>query len=513
MSAECSFLNHFCRLMYKPEYLRFMKKADICNIQNDYLMKLLKKNSATVYGKKYGFAQIHSYEEYSAHVPLTVYEDYEPYIEQMSKGQKNVLTYEDIILFELTSGSSGGKKLIPYTRSLRQEFQRGIMPWLYDIYSKVPGVMSGKSYWSITPVTSKKSYTECGIPVGFEEDAQYFGALVQSVMNRLFAVSSDVKISADMQDFYMKTAKQLIKCGSLSLISVWNPTFLTILCDFIRDNAGKLTDELDRCSAARLEKAVSENRFDILFPDLKIISMWADASAADYAGAVKERFPGIYIQPKGLLATECFVSFPLTGEVGSRLSIYSHFFEFRSLRDGKICTAAQLEKGEYEIIVTTGGGFYRYCIGDIVEILEVYKDSPPRMRFLRRQGITSDLFGEKLTEMFVRSVCTSLGVNSSFCLLAPCEDSYCLYTENRDITCENLDRALRESYHYDYCRSLGQLRAAKVRLVSGNPRNDYIRRNVSDGMRLGDIKPAYLSKKSGWDDWFEITEERTIQNA
>lgn len=496
-------LNRICRLLYRGEYRRFMKPCSVKQVQTRYLLDLLRKNSETTYGKRYGFSEIRSYEEFAEKVPLTVYEDYEPFINEISDGKKNILTSEDVTLFEPTSGSSGGKKLIPYTKTLQKEFQRGIRPWLYDIYKNVKGVCDGMSYWSITPVTDGKSYTSCGIPIGFEEDTAYFGRLEQALMRRIFAVDGSVKFAGNMQDFYMQTALQLLKCKSLALISVWNPTFLSILCDHIRDNAPELAVKLPSDRRAMFLRAAAENRFDRIFPQLRIISCWADGSAADDIADIAERFPGVYIQPKGLLATECFTSFPLTGEEGSRLSIYSHFFEFRRLSDGGIVTAEGLTPGEYELMITTGGGFYRYLIGDIIEVLEVYPDRPPRIRFLRRSGISSDMYGEKLTEGFVRSVCAALGITDCFCLLAPEEKRYCLYTTSENITCEALDKALRESYHYNYCRDLGQLECAGVCRVHGNPSQVYLERLSAEGMRLGDIKPAYLSRRSGWAEYFE----------
>lgn len=422
----------------------------------------------------------------------------------MADGEQGVLTKEDILLFELTSGSSGSKKMIPYTRTLKQEFQRGIKPWLYDIYAGVADVKQGKSYWSITPVTAGKSYTSAGIPVGFEEDAEYFGFVTQGIMKRLFAVDGSVKFVEDMQDFYLKTSLQLLECGELTLISVWNPTFLTLLCDFMYDNRDTLAHRLSADKRDAFLEAAGQKRFDRIFPMLKIISCWADGSASSYIGKVREYFPDVYIQPKGLLATECFMSFPLVGEEGARLSIRSHFFEFRRLTDGEIVTADRLTVGEYELIVTTGGGFYRYRIGDIVEVLAVYPDAPPRIRFLRRMGICSDLFGEKLTEDFVRGICERLGIADCFCLLAPEGNRYCLYTAAEHITSKSLDDALRESYHYNYCRQLGQLKEARVINVTGNPEEQYMEKLVAEGMRAGDIKPAYLSPKGGWKEYFDV---------
>lgn len=504
MSAEleCRLLNGLCRLLYKREYERFISPYNISRVQGEYLKSLLKKNADTVYGRKYGFDGIRSYKDFSERVPLTKYEDYEPYIRAMADGAENVLTSEHIMLFELTSGSSGGKKLIPYTPSLKREFQRGIKPWLCDIYTKLPEVRAGKSYWSITPVTEGKSRTKSGIPVGFEEDAEYFGFVEQGIMRRIFAVDGSVKFPEDMDRFYFETARQLLNCGSLTLISVWNPTFLTILCNYIRDKAKALSETLPEGKRAEFLRNAAENRFERIFPELRIISCWADGAAADYIAKLQELFRGVYIQPKGLLATECFASFPLVGEEGSRLSVYSHFFEFRRLSDGKIVTAGKLKCGEYELIVTTSGGFYRYCIGDIIEVLETYPDRPPRIRFLRRGGISSDLFGEKLTEEFVRNTLKKLGIADCFCLLAPYGKRYRLYTTADNTTSEALDNALRESYHYDYCRRLGQLEQAEIVQITGDPRKDFIDKLAADGMRIGDIKPAVLSNKSGWENYF-----------
>lgn len=498
MSAVCEILNGICRLLYRGEYRRFSAECDIGKTQLDYLMKLLKRNSDTVYGRKHGFDCIRSYEDFTRLVPLTVYEDYEKYIEAAAKGEKQVLTKEKITLFELTSGSSGGKKLIPYTKSLKREFQRGIKPWLYDIYSSAPAVCGGKSYWSVTPVTAGKSYSECGIPIGFEEDSEYFGFVSGWLMRRIFAVDGSVKFSRGTEDFYFRTCKQLLDCESLTLVSVWSPSFLRILCDFIRDNSDRLFDNGDPRG-----KYARENNFSRVFPDLKIISCWADGSAADGIAEIRKRFDGVLIQPKGLLATECFASFPIIGETGGRLSFRSHFFEFRSLENGRIVTAEKLHKGEYELIVTTGGGFYRYCIGDVIEVLDTFPNRPPLLRFLRRKGAVSDLFGEKLTEDFVRGVLRKIGISESFCLLAPEGNRYVLYTDAEDADPDILDAALCEAYHYGYCRSLGQLERAAVVMVKGDPKAALIKKLAADGMRIGDIKPAFLTSKSGWADIFE----------
>ena len=86
-------------------------------ISMETLMRLIRENEDTEYGKKYGFRQIRSYADYAAKVPFSGYEDYEPYIDRMlNQGQKNLITSDDVVYYAHTSGTSGASKMIPCTR-------------------------------------------------------------------------------------------------------------------------------------------------------------------------------------------------------------------------------------------------------------------------------------------------------------------------------------------------------------------------------------------------------------
>jgi len=88
-----------------------------------------------------------------------------------------------------------------------------------------------------------------------------------------------------------------------------------------------------------------------LFPNLEVISCWADGNSEPYAKKLQKLFPDVYIQPKGLLATEGIMTIPIEG-LGKRLT-NSHFFEFVD-KNGDIRLKSQLDIGdEYEIILTT----------------------------------------------------------------------------------------------------------------------------------------------------------------
>ena len=108
--SVCRLINGACRQLYRGEYKRFRSAGNIGHIQNEYLMSLLRRNAGTLYGKKYVFAEIDSYDKFRRSVPLTKYEDYEPYVGEIANGAENVLTAEKVLLFEPTSGSSNNAR-------------------------------------------------------------------------------------------------------------------------------------------------------------------------------------------------------------------------------------------------------------------------------------------------------------------------------------------------------------------------------------------------------------------
>jgi hypothetical protein len=244
-----------------------------------------------------------------------------------------------------------------------------------------------------------------------------------------------------------------------------------------------------------------------------LISCWADAAAAHYLRELREFFPAVEIQPKGLLATESFVSFPLLGRVASVLALRSHFFEFQEA-NGEACLGAhEVELGQrYRVIVTTGGGLYRYQLGDEIEVAG-FEDACPLIRFLGKSNCISDLVGEKLAEPHVRTVLERLfvahGLSPRFALLAPVAEPpahYRLFLQGVGLgECSGLqtglEAGLEENPHYRYAVQLKQLGPVEIEVL--DPRGEpgwsvYERRCLARGQRAGNVKPMVLDTWTGW---------------
>ncbi|MEA2489418.1 MAG: hypothetical protein QOH21_1210 [Acidobacteriota bacterium] len=364
---------------------------------------------------------------------------------------------EPVERWETTSGSSGAEKRIPYTRSLRRELNRAIAPWIVNLFVREPRAFAGEAYWSISP--------------GAESDEEVLGPIQRQLVRAVQAVPSSVRLTSE--NFRAETLRYLTRCRTLSLMSVWHPSFLDLL-----------VGELDTVKT---------------WPQLRVISCWADANAAGPAAALAKKFPHATIQPKGLLSTEGFVTIPFDGE--HVLAYRSHFYEFRDGDDVRL--AHELTVGKrYDVILTTGGGLRRYDTEDIVEVTG-YREQAPILKFIGRANHISDHFGEKLHEVFVRERLERVlrDVPYAFAMLACDGNAYVLYIEtDTPVPADPLERLLRESYHYDQARRLGQLGPLRVMHVR-DAAATYLRAK-SATQRLGDIKIPALDRDQGWTERF-----------
>ena len=448
------------------------------------------------------------------------------------------------------------------------------------------------------------------VRVGFDDDAAYLGGLTRSVVSGALAVPGEVGKISDPVAHRYATLRYLLGAPEVRIFSVWSPTFLALLLEplarwwdrLVEDveagtlsmpGAGAPLDTNGASSAssggvagpmgrgvqreegregpglsgiglrlpspdprrARELRAVGPHDLPGIWPRLGLLSAWADGASAPYAADLRRDFPGVPFQPKGLIATEAFVTIPRWGLPGAHPAITSHFLEFlpegADSGDETLLVDEVVEGGRYEVLVTTGGGLYRYRLGDLVEVMGV-AEGLPCLRFVGRADRISDRFGEKLSDGFVtralRDLCVGEDLDPGFSLLAPEEGEdgttrYVWYVspggeaggrcpdghDSMGVTggvpvgihrrgagngdgfgrlrgaalhalSRKLDLVLSENFHYAHCRRLGQLATAELRVVPPSAPLRYLERKGMEGGRLGDVKIPALETESGWGD-------------
>ncbi len=490
------------------------------------LRRIINANRDSAYGGEHDFARMQDADDFRERVPIADYEVFEPWIDQICKGHSGILTTEPVRLLEPTSGSVSGRRLIPYTDSLKRQFQNGINPWIADLFASRPSLRRGRAYWLVSP-PAEEQWTSGGLRIGFADDTQYLGPTGRLAASRVMAVPPWTMNGVRAEDAPYQTLLRLLTVKDLTLISVWSATFLTNLMRLLESSHDRIVKDLrslgqmkaaSRVNSILTSTGMLSERLSNLWPELGLISCWADSSAAHCVHEVTTLFPRVEIQAKGLISTEAFVSLPIIGQSGSALSTLSHFFEFQPIasQSNDSLLANELATGErYRVIVTTGGGLYRYQTHDVIEVVG-FMEQCPLIRFCGRANKTSDLVGEKLSEFFVVSaiarMAEQLCIEPRFAMLVPRHfprEYRLLIDLHQDSEppsvheiAETLELLLSENPWYKHAIQVGQLFRVKVTIDQSNSGRlwaAYEARCLESGIRRGNIKPTSLETRFDWD--------------
>ena len=103
--------NSIWKIISKSKFDKFIIASNQVSLtQEKYLLDLLKRNQNTSYGKRYNFKAFRNSKDYQTKVPITEYEDYRHYLEQIRDGKKNILSSDPFLRFTLTSGTTSSSK-------------------------------------------------------------------------------------------------------------------------------------------------------------------------------------------------------------------------------------------------------------------------------------------------------------------------------------------------------------------------------------------------------------------
>ena len=461
---------------------------------------------------------------------MTGYDDYHDYVTRIRQGESNVLTGAAVELLVPTTGSTDDIKLIPYTRPLRSSFQRVVNAWICDAVRFWPKAFHGRAYWSVTPPMTTVDSTGV-VPGGFDQDTKYLSRFGQFLASRVIVPPPRFYASDTASVITGLTALKLLATKDLSLISVWSPTFLMALLKAIWESPEQYVRALFEGLVSPICDNETESRIRIkrdpqraryvesilqsaqstdsiatkLWPDLTLVSCWADAGSEHYYDLLRAQEPTLQIQPKGLLLTEGCISFPMGNQSGQVPALDSTFLEFLPIEDSsnECQTISEIEvKCCYEVVITTWGGLYRYRTGDIIRVLS-RDEQLPRFQFVGRTNRIVDLVGEKVTIESLRHTfkqsAPSLGHPVNYWLLCPitqlpAEYHFVVETKaNLSDLHRHVTRRLRMNPQFAVAESLGQMAKLHLhRLPEGFTSMSYNELRSNQGKQLGALKDASI---------------------
>jgi hypothetical protein len=465
--------------------------------QRARLWWILRANTDTQFGLEHGFGSMQSIHDFQTRVPVSDWSRICRWVDRAKSGEERVLTAEYPVHFERTSGSGEQHKDVPYTNALLREFQSALVVWLATLVRDCPGI-AGPSYWSISPDNSPPEQTAAGVTVGSASDASYLeGSPAEKLLP---TVVGSIAPGTNPGEWQLEALRVMAAEPELRMLSVWSPTFLLSLLDVLLDGArteqslGALKETLPVDRYKALSAAIEYQDFTGLWPQLQVISCWADGPSAVYAARLESLFPGSRLVPKGLFATEGVVSISWGTTSARPVAITSHFVEFLD-QSGLPRLVDELAVGEqYRPLLTTSGGLYRYCLGDLIEVTE-FIERTPCIRFIGRDDHRSDLVGEKLDERIVSRALSAAALPGP-AILIPISKArpprYLLAMESApDMAAQLVETELCRVHHYAIARKNGQLAAVSSCRVSSL--SDLLHESwQATGRRSGDAKPVSL---------------------
>jgi hypothetical protein len=399
--------------------------------QDRLLREILETNAGTEFGRQHGFGAITSFRQFQEQVPISTYEDLEPFIAEEMNGRSNQLTKEPPVLFTTTSGTTGNRKYIPMTREGKRAKSHLTWLWFCGMYRDHPGIVGGRILSVVSPEV--ESHAPNGVPVGAESGHAY--RTMPGPVRSMYTAPYGVFAIEDYEAKYY-TLLRLAAGQNISCVATVNPSTVLLLGDrmaqhtesIIRDVRDgtlsptfsvpqELRDSLhlrpDPERASHLERAAAAGggplRPGLAWPELAAIGCWKGGTVGAYLAKFDTYFPqGPPIRDFGYYATELRGSVPLTdqGDAGT-IAIGTNVLEFhpagedRAPEGRELLRVEQLEVGRrYFVYVTNASGLYRYEMNDIVEVAG-HDHQTPLIRFVQKgKGVVS-FTGEKLYEVQV----------------------------------------------------------------------------------------------------------------
>ncbi len=448
------------------------KTKNFIENQGETLDRIIENNEGTRWGREHKFSKINNKTWDS--MPIVTYEQVEPYINRIRKGDFHALTYQLPEAFALTSGTSSAPKLIPLTELSIENQKKASDVWnlcwhrAYNTLLDKLLILSGGSRHKDTEILPIKSYTDI-----VKEKQPFY------VQKRMIFPKEAESVS-DFEHRLLISAQQAFIAQPTAIVTV-NPMTILRLLNLTDENRAEIrkatvkgryigTDINIRMINNKeqiLSDMLSENPLD----SVKVIGTWLGGTQYLFVEELKKRGLNIPIRDLGFIATEGRFTIPLQDNSPSGvLNPFGNFYEFMTTDKKTIIPIQGLEQGKkYNIIITSENGLYRYDMQDIIEFKGFYNQAPI-INFKRKDSCFSSLIGEKLHENHVVELLKKIKAEG-FLIAKTNPPHYELNLngncETKQIPTETIDNILQEiNIEYHQKRENNRLQCLEIKYLN-----------------------------------------------
>ena len=348
-------------------------------VQGELRQSLIDTAKNTEFGKIYNFKSIKNSKDFSSQIPLNSYEDLEPFIERMRSGEQNILWPSEISWFAKSSGTTNSKsKFIPVSKeSIEDCHYKGGKDLLSLYCNNFPAknIFEGKSLMlggSHSISTLSNNMHEGDLSAIIMENLPFWVLLQQSP-------AKEIALMDEWEKKLELMVEQAIHEDLSSMSGI--PSWALVFADRVLEKTGK------------------QNLHEI-WPNLELY-MHGGINFEPY----KKRFEKLF--PKGINYLETYNAsegfFGIQDQANSNEMLlmldYGIYYEFIPLKHShdpnpKTLLLNEVIVGEeYEMVISTNGGLWRYRIGDTL----VFTNTEPyRFKICGRTKHFLNAVGEEL---------------------------------------------------------------------------------------------------------------------
>lgn len=372
-------------------------------VQRRVLNEILVQAQETEIGRKYHFAEIGNTEDYARRVPLSSWEDYEPIIERLKNGESDVLFPGKAVFFTVSAGTTSPRsKYIPDSRmSVVVRKLIGRMRAI-QYFMTEPTLMEGR----ILPLinTPRTETTAAGILCGFASGLTFAQSGLED--KTAFPISLFSIKDAMERDYQMMV--EAIAHRDVYVLAGNNASRMTSLVRLAQSRRDDIIHDIAAKDPARAEELKALKIFTpaTYWPNLKLGLFWLSASVGKTVDELLPFLPKtIKLMDVGYGSSEAKFNIPLKPwETSGALSIATAFYEFIPEGGGEPLLAHQTETGKnYELVVTTWGGLYRYEMKDVVRVTG-FIGTTPLIEFQYKSIEVLNMVDEKLPATVVNDL-------------------------------------------------------------------------------------------------------------
>ncbi|KAK9690865.1 hypothetical protein RND81_09G159400 [Saponaria officinalis] len=446
------------------------------DIQGNVLAEILSQNGETEYLKRHGLSNgCIDRETFKSKVPVVTYEDIRPDMDRICNGDTSpILCAEPIIELWLSSGTSGGQqKFIPATDSeiqRRCELPRAVLPFINERINELDTergkilTMQSTRFETVTPggLKARPCLTSLLKHPNFYNDKPYpfntktspieaihcpdtfqsmYTQLLCGLYQRLDVTRIQMLCASNLiwairflEHHYSELCHD-ISTGTLSP-KITDPSLRACILNTFMDHPDtELSDFIKRECSSRDWAGILKR----IWPKTKLVETAVTGSMAPYIPILNHYSGGLPLASVRYASSECDLGFNLNPicdpyDVSYTFMPNTGFFEFIPLNDDTVgpnvetVDLANVVVGqEYEVVVTTYNGLYRYRLGDVLRATGFY-NSTPQFMIMHRANVVLGVDIEKTTETELQEAITKASE-----ILKPFDTLIVDYTSNSNV--------------------------------------------------------------------------------